>query len=531
MAKKSCPQLPDAFCYNESQVLAVILSVSGSKISSLLFRYPCDSSETQLENGAIAGIPSQNKFAVKNAERFYEITNQYSDKVLSNFLAVQSTQLANKPFDVKVDDVQFVGYPVSVKHCPSRKKGRDSGGVSLTNVNVVFALPESVSESTKSCYHQLSQQVAMAIKHEEGRCCYFCSERKLMERVIEEYAPPEHNDIMPRLSSNTEESMSHPSQVMLDRGLALPNTLKRVFDSVSEKGIVLELMNHWTEINFCLPIKAHNLPFESQLCITEEDIDRCLELLRPYHAMLLLVESRSLLKSLPIDSSPALVRLLKVNSAGKNLQELAADCDLELSQVFKLVSHLVYWAKVTVIYPLCEPNVYVLSPNAPTSLKSHLVEDFEISFPDQSQTLTEVLSEFSLPLQLDEHTSIIDDPKEKSLKVSMVLWLLRRRLLIQLHTYLYLKPSYCHMDLLDSGQGPQLNDAGREKLASIADTKGEAIFAKLLPYFDGTRHIEDIMYYENMSRSEVFAHVDRFLPMLYTMQAADPATSYYAKVQ
>ena len=63
--------------------------------------------------------------------------------MLSTFLAVQSTKLANKRFDVKVDDVQFVGYPVSVKHCPSRRKGKEASGVSLTNVNVVFALPVS----------------------------------------------------------------------------------------------------------------------------------------------------------------------------------------------------------------------------------------------------------------------------------------------------------------------------------------------------------------------------------------------------
>lgn len=45
-----------------------------------------------------------------------------------------------------------------------------------------------MSEETKACYHQLSQQVAMAIKHEESRCCYFCKQRKIMERIIEERA-------------------------------------------------------------------------------------------------------------------------------------------------------------------------------------------------------------------------------------------------------------------------------------------------------------------------------------------------------
>ena len=60
-----------------------------------------------------------------------------------------------------------------------------------------------MSESSKACYHQLSQQVAMAIKHEESRCCYFCTQRKLMERVIEDCAPPVSDDIMPMHSNGT----------------------------------------------------------------------------------------------------------------------------------------------------------------------------------------------------------------------------------------------------------------------------------------------------------------------------------------
>ena len=43
--------------------------------------------------------------------------------------------------------------------------------------------------------------------------------------------------------------------------------------------------------------------------------------------------------------------------------------------------------------------------------KSELVDDFQKSFPDHS--LTEVLSEFSLPLQLDEHRNITDDRNAK----------------------------------------------------------------------------------------------------------------------
>lgn len=59
-----------------------------------------------------------------------------------------------------------------------------------------------------------------------------------------------------------------------------------------------------------------------------------LTLLRsPYHALLLLSDEKSLLAELPLDCSPALVRVIKTTSAVKNLQQLAQDADLALLQV------------------------------------------------------------------------------------------------------------------------------------------------------------------------------------------------------
>lgn len=69
---------------------------------------------------------------------------RYSDKVLATFLSstVYSTS-DDKLFDVKVDDVQFLGYTVTVMHSRLKKKGR-SGEGSGTTVNVVFALPVTI---------------------------------------------------------------------------------------------------------------------------------------------------------------------------------------------------------------------------------------------------------------------------------------------------------------------------------------------------------------------------------------------------
>ena len=50
-------------------------------------------------------------------------------------------------------------------------------------------------------------------------------------------------------------------------------------------------------------------------------------------------------------------------------------------QAFQLTGHLVYWAKATVIYPLCEGNVYVVAPGANIHINSPLVEEFAKEFP------------------------------------------------------------------------------------------------------------------------------------------------------
>lgn len=37
-------------------------------------------------------------------------------------------------------------------------------------------------------------------------------------------------------------------------------------------------------------------------------------------------------------------------------------------QVFAIAAHLVYWGMATIIYPLCESNVYVVAPDSSTSM-------------------------------------------------------------------------------------------------------------------------------------------------------------------
>ncbi|KAK7084490.1 Nitrogen permease regulator-like 3 [Halocaridina rubra] len=178
------------------------------------------------------------------------------------------------------------------------------------------------------------------------------------------------------------------------------------------------------------------------LPVKYEGILKGLQALKPYHTLLLLVDRSELLRSLSADASPALRRLLYVESPLNAFYTLAADADLTLPQVFMLAGHLVYWGKATIIYPICSTNIYVLAPNAPTMLNSLLAEKFSEVFPGSS--LHCALAEFSLPSSLSDKCHPINLTQQQQEQVQQVRWLLKHGLLQQLHTYVYLSPPFTH---------------------------------------------------------------------------------------
>ena len=130
----------------------------------------------------------------------------------------------------------------------------------------------------------------------------------------------------------------------------------------------------WVELSFCLPQKLHKKHFPNIL-VEPECIYECLEALRPYHCLLLLVEAQDLLEGglsvytrshyitlhtrnayysvqstrctlqctktgLSTDASPALRRLVRQSSPLRSLRGLAVDTDLSIMQVGQMVHFL-----------------------------------------------------------------------------------------------------------------------------------------------------------------------------------------------
>lgn len=509
-----------------------------------------------------------------------------TDSAFSNLFGVLSHKLCGQKFELKVDNVRFVGHPTLL----------DNGQC----FHVVFALKANAPHDVVKCYHEISQLIAIALKSEEKRCTYFTEQTKIMINCHDEVLAAQG----PRTAgSRVAYQCPSPYKIILDRS-KLAKNLQRIFTQLLNEGVVHIRVNGWVNVNFCLPQKVHRklVPLQNAPPITPANIQECLKRLRPYHTFLLLVEISALIDSLPHDVSPPFVRLIRVANPLKNLVELSADADITLSQAFNIVAQLIYWGKATVIFPLCETNVYMLHPSAPTDIDSPLVREFANRFPDEH--LLRTLSRFSLGVSLSQLRNPMDTPEQHNRLVLMIIWMLRKRLLMQFHTYVLFipllhgspflmqrlsftqsnpsqeRPPSSSTDLNDCstmassyqsessfGISPAMThfaeyamqsqsgirsdldlnkvevdqlslkesaelilgelNLGPEEINAILATPSAnniddiRLFAKLCPYFDGHHHIEDIMHYENLRRSQILTLVDKFRQVLVIFHYED----------
>uniref|UniRef100_A0A069DUL5 GATOR complex protein NPRL3 n=1 Tax=Panstrongylus megistus TaxID=65343 RepID=A0A069DUL5_9HEMI len=536
----------------DADPLSVILVKSDSKGDRLLFRFPYSAHEGQ-ENGkqqhrknpyaltvseSIQGDPP-----IQKLNRTNGYLANFPDEVLSNLFAVKP-ELCESKFELKVNNVRFVGHPSLVQPCVKRGKSPNKPIILL---NIVFALQASASHSIVKCYYELSKRLGTALKQEEKRCGYVNHQVKIMISA--------HDDC--GRSDESDGDGVDPFEMILEQS-SLASDLKNIYTDLCTSGLVQIRINRTLPMSFCLPQKVHQLQ-NKDLMVDPETIEKCLKKVRPYHGLLLLVEPCKLLETLIADTSNELIKLVKIYTPLKSLHTLSQDARLKLSVVFRLAGDLVYWGKAIIIYPLCESNVYTTTPNASVHANSQLVEQFAQHFP--SYSLLKVLSEFSLPISVSQRISPFSDTAHNDIQI--IIWLLQHRLLLQLHTYVYYMPTNRGMivqegDSCESSGGdsettsesdtsdeclPQENDATLrdEILSKLSNDEGAAILSapanvlekRLLlrliqqGYLKGEHHLEEIMYSENITRSQLLQLLDKFRDVLVICEAEDPALAMF----
>lgn len=181
----------------EADPISVILVKSDSKGDRLLFRYPY-ATDTRTESGQ--QNRKKNPYALSTTEDLLQgpapqtfniekgnLTG-LTDEVLSTLFAVKQ-ELCERKFELKVNDVRFVGHPTllqpgSRKNSPESKQTNPS----CVLINIVFALQAIANHSIVKCYYDLSKRLGVALRHEERRCSYVTEDVKRMIAAHDEVA-------------------------------------------------------------------------------------------------------------------------------------------------------------------------------------------------------------------------------------------------------------------------------------------------------------------------------------------------------
>lgn len=547
--------------------LSIMLSMYGSRITSkLLFRYPFNkpqdpqplssykqltSSTFHLNNQQHGSVSDDSDDTKKSPRNEAEQLDSFSDELLGNILSPGNNKICGKKFDLKTNGIRFVGFPLIIdqfssvlskfdilgqyrqnsrehEDCASAMPGKTKEDSTLLSFNIVFVLKAMADYSIVEKYQELALQIGLALRFEEKCSDYLTDETRVMLSA--------HDEV-----SLESECMAEPEQAyktILEKS-QLAHQLRTIFESICQNGIVSLKVNNSTHISFCLPHKVHNMVSHGQNTISVSSVEKAIEMIRPYHGILIF-DKKEIWSTLPDDYSPSLTRLLTVYEPTKSLQCIASDADLPLTQIYALISQLVYWGKACVIYPLCDSNIYVIAPSAELDPNSETARSFYMRF---NCNMIEVLSNFSLPVRLSDFQTphgLFYGQEDKLGQV--VFWLLQHRFLIQMHTYMYFCPTETDIqsDMIEYKHSIPNADAHSildalpwKHKKAILDVHASSsvqdlrLFVNLMKYFDGTCHMEEIMYNENLPRTQLLTLLDKFSPVLLTTLREDATTAAF----
>ncbi|KAL5972249.1 GATOR complex protein NPRL3 [Taenia solium] len=363
----------------------------------------------------------------------------------------------------------------------------------------------------------------------------------------------------------------------------LCSELSQILSQVASSGRVNVKIYNKYSVFFCLPFKAYAImPFGLKMVTTPKPcwpairpgaVWRAMQRLQPYHTLLLTTRKRFLhahTDSFPADANQSLESFVEDISPTSSLVSMSnrghsqEDC-------LRVALWLVYHGHAIIISPIVSSNAYTLAPLSHYWLQPKVLLQFAAQFPNLN--FAEVLSSFSDYYTLEEHFNG-ESPSKFWTKLSaaecadLVAWLLRRRLIVQVHIYLLsLLPRKTNAVPFDHDKGitdchssSSLSGPSESAFTRIHQGCGGALLQSALPseidrervlvhYHSAVQHypsmlhlflrllthlpahLEELMFVESVDRQTLISCMQLFSPFLITMRLPDPVTACFAGVE
>ena len=460
-----------------------------------------------------------------------------------------SSHLASSLFDVAVNSVRFLSFPIRL---PSESRHE------MTMFNVVFVLKanttftlthtsptqpsahstQPVASLMLGLYSAILIQLSRALEHEQKRCGFLSYHSSLMTQLRDKYirslqvgTDAEKGGLAALL---VRESLLAEHLHCMYKGLVRleryyyveegkkgevhdsgDKLLKRPGDK-SASGDTLThvhlLVNDWLHLHCTLAPSATTRPQLSSPASSLVTATASAPLsIRPYQTLLLTTSQKSLLASLPPDSSPVLARVIVHINPIHSFLSLASSLSLPLSSLLLLAHHLVQWGKARVIDTLQETDTFVVSSSSPP-LTGSMLFSFDSTFAASSLPL--FLSSLHPPRPLSHHLSRLSAAGKQHLMKQLV-WSLERGIVTKLDTVLLYRGGDGTGHLsgdVDAAEGEHGRLGGDRSEWSEAEW-----VSHLSRYGDGKHTLTEIVWLEraHLTRDELMRmfqqHHDHFL--------------------
>lgn len=394
-----------------------------------------------------------------------------------------------RKFEVGINDLAFVGWPVFVKpdgtwrssrskkkknreHSDSQTEGQSSmkslpiSGLAeelhamkeekssatkddMTMFNVVFVLNPPALEYNlrlKDQYDNVVKKFGKGLKAEQARAGYVWEEVQIIMRIKER--------------ARASRCSIHELYAELHAKSSLVRAVASIYENISESRIASFKLTPETTMSLQIPpiTSTPYLPSATQppcpgLWLTSvetlegrganmtdpEGMDRP-AILAKHFALLLLVDENKILKDIDMTTTfgPRLAHYVRVTKPNKSFVQISAMSGIPLSDIQVFAGHLVYWRRARAIPPLNQQDTYIVSPNADLRQLATASAAYQATFPTMP-TLTKMLSLLSGTPR--PYSTLIPSRDHKEIYYSILAWLMRGGWVTQLRTFMWVKVS------------------------------------------------------------------------------------------
>ena len=403
-----------------TSLLGIIFVVNANDGPKVLFRYPHDVDNRSEDRTIPTGVFSKKGGQVEEPAVVDSkmLLNSLRDSSLESLLIPKTPELCHQPFRVSIDSLVFLGYPFQP----------DSELKFM--FNIVFVVERDTEPHIMESLINLSTRMSVALAYEERNNLYITENLDMIGRYYRELDIPTKEHINPHEIDEMEISIVEhcPFSEMISEADSLPANLSEVFDSIKNTLSAKVLINK--TINFSFFIQLH----ETQNSTIRTSV-------APFESFVILEDHAQIKKNLNHDSCPGLIKLLDLpRPYFRSLRDIAFSIDLDYDEVCRAVLALVRWRKALIVYPVVSTNEYMVSHVVPICKYPEHDRVFREEFPGFN--FYDELSKFSVRKSLSEILDCFKDRETIESYKLIVVWLLRRKLLVQLFAHVYIKPAH-----------------------------------------------------------------------------------------